>query len=102
MARSAPCSPSAGGVVPVWRDGYASGANAHAACRSVRTKLRPWSDRLSGAPGYTLWGAPIVFLSACLAIPPRYAVTLAVPVRACRSSFSVWRSCLGGWCCSSP
>jgi hypothetical protein len=25
------------------------------------------------------WGVPIVFLAVCLAIPPLYAVTLAVP-----------------------
>jgi membrane protein YqaA with SNARE-associated domain len=45
----------------------------------VRTKLRAWSDRLLALLGKPLWGAPIVFLSACLAIPPLYAVTLAVP-----------------------
>ena len=32
-----------------------------------------------GLLGKPLWGVPIVFLSACLAIPPLYAVTLAVP-----------------------
>ena len=45
----------------------------------VRTKLRAWSDRLLGLLGRPRWGVPIVFLSACLAIPPLYAVTLAVP-----------------------
>ena len=45
----------------------------------VRTRLRAWSDRLLGLLGKPLWGVPIVFLSACLAIPPLYAVTLAVP-----------------------
>jgi membrane protein YqaA with SNARE-associated domain len=45
----------------------------------VRTKLRAWSDRLLGLLGKPQWGVPIAFLSACLAIPPLYAVTLAVP-----------------------
>lgn len=45
----------------------------------VRTKVRAWSDRLLGLLGGRWTGAPIVFLSACLAIPPLYAVTLAVP-----------------------
>jgi membrane protein YqaA with SNARE-associated domain len=45
----------------------------------VRTKLRAWSDRLLGLLGGRWTGAPIVFLSACLAIPPLYLVTLAVP-----------------------
>jgi membrane protein YqaA with SNARE-associated domain len=45
----------------------------------VRTKLRAWSDRLLGLLGGRWTGGPIVFLSACLAIPPLYAVTLAVP-----------------------
>jgi membrane protein YqaA with SNARE-associated domain len=45
----------------------------------VWTKLRAWSDRLLGLLGTRRWGVPIVFLSACLAIPPLYAVTLAVP-----------------------
>jgi membrane protein YqaA with SNARE-associated domain len=45
----------------------------------VRTRLRAWSDRLLGLLGQRRWGVPIVFLSACLAIPPLYAVTLAVP-----------------------
>ena len=45
----------------------------------VRTRLRAWSDRLLGLLGERRWGVPIVFLSACLAIPPLYAVTLAVP-----------------------
>jgi membrane protein YqaA with SNARE-associated domain len=45
----------------------------------VRTRLRTWSDRLLGLLGKPLSGLPIVFLSACLAIPPLYAVTLAVP-----------------------
>jgi membrane protein YqaA with SNARE-associated domain len=45
----------------------------------VRTTLRAWSDRLLGLLGERRWGVPIVFLSACVAIPPLYAVTLAVP-----------------------
>ena len=45
----------------------------------VRTRLRAWSDRLLGLLGERRWGVPIVFLSACLAIPPLYPVTLAVP-----------------------
>ncbi len=45
----------------------------------VRTRLRAWSDRLLGLLGEHRWGVPIVFLSAFLAIPPLYAVTLAVP-----------------------
>jgi membrane protein YqaA with SNARE-associated domain len=45
----------------------------------VRTRLRAWSDRLLGLLGEHRWGIPIVFLSACLSIPPVYAVTLAVP-----------------------
>ena len=45
----------------------------------VRTKLRAWSDRLLGLLGGRWTGAPIAFLSACLAIPPLYAATLAVP-----------------------
>jgi membrane protein YqaA with SNARE-associated domain len=45
----------------------------------VRTRLRAWSDRLMGLLGERRWGMPIVFLSACLAIPPLYPVTLAVP-----------------------
>jgi membrane protein YqaA with SNARE-associated domain len=45
----------------------------------VRTRLRSWSDRLLGLLSDHRWGVPIVFLSACLAIPPLYPVTLAVP-----------------------
>jgi membrane protein YqaA with SNARE-associated domain len=45
----------------------------------VRTRLRAWSDKLMGLLGQRRWGVPIVFLSSCLAIPPLYAVTLAVP-----------------------
>jgi membrane protein YqaA with SNARE-associated domain len=45
----------------------------------VRTGLRDWSDRLLRLLGGRWSGVPIVFLSACLAIPPLYAVTLAVP-----------------------
>jgi membrane protein YqaA with SNARE-associated domain len=45
----------------------------------VRTRLRDWSDRLLRLLGGRWSGVPIVFLSACLAIPPLYAVTLAVP-----------------------
>jgi membrane protein YqaA with SNARE-associated domain len=52
---------------------------ARKAAGRVRTRLRAWSDRLLGLLGEHRWGVPIVFLSACLAIPPLYAVTLAVP-----------------------
>jgi membrane protein YqaA with SNARE-associated domain len=45
----------------------------------VRTKLRAWSDRLLELLGQRRWGVPIVFVSACLGLPPLYAVTLAVP-----------------------
>jgi membrane protein YqaA with SNARE-associated domain len=45
----------------------------------VRTKVRAWSDLLLGLLGQRRWGVPIVFLSVCFAIPPLYAVTLAVP-----------------------
>ena len=45
----------------------------------VRTKLRAWSDRLLELLSKRRWGVPIVFVSACLGIPPLYAVTLAVP-----------------------
>jgi membrane protein YqaA with SNARE-associated domain len=45
----------------------------------VRTKLRAWSDRLLGLLGERWTGVPIVFFSACVAIPPLYAVTLAIP-----------------------
>ena len=44
-----------------------------------RTKLRAWSDRIVGLLGRRWWGVLIVFLSACIYIPPLYAVTLAVP-----------------------
>ena len=43
-----------------------------------RTRLRNWSDRMLGLLGESRWGVPIVFLSACVYIPPLYAVTLAV------------------------
>jgi membrane protein YqaA with SNARE-associated domain len=43
-----------------------------------RTRLRAWSDRMVGFLG-RWWGVLIVFLSACVYIPPLYAVTLAVP-----------------------
>jgi membrane protein YqaA with SNARE-associated domain len=46
---------------------------------SVRTKLRAWSDRMMGLLGERRWGVPIVLLSACVGLPPLYAVTLAVP-----------------------
>jgi membrane protein YqaA with SNARE-associated domain len=42
------------------------------------SRLRRWSDRLLGLLGESRWGVAIVFLSACLYIPPLYAVTLAV------------------------
>ncbi len=45
----------------------------------VRTKLRAWSDRMMGLLGERRWGVPIVLLSACVGLPPLYAVTLAVP-----------------------
>jgi membrane protein YqaA with SNARE-associated domain len=45
----------------------------------VRTKLRAWSDRMLELLGERRWGVPIVFLSACVGLPPLYAVTLAVP-----------------------
>jgi membrane protein YqaA with SNARE-associated domain len=44
-----------------------------------RTRLRAWSDRMLGFLGKRGWGVLIVFLSACVYIPPLYAVTLAVP-----------------------
>jgi len=43
-----------------------------------RTRLRNWSDRMLALLGRSRWGVPIVFLSACVYIPPLYAVTLAV------------------------
>ena len=43
-----------------------------------RTRLRGWSDRMFGLLGEPRWGAAIVFLSACVYVPPLYAVTLAV------------------------
>jgi membrane protein YqaA with SNARE-associated domain len=45
----------------------------------VRTKLRAWSDRLLELLGERRWGVPIVFISACVGLPPLYAVSLAVP-----------------------
>jgi len=68
----------------------------------VRTRLRAWSDRLLGLLGNHRWGVPIVFLSACLAIPPLYPVTLAVP--ATRMSVIPFGVAVfsGGWCCFSP
>ena len=44
-----------------------------------RTRLRAWSDRMLGLLSKRWWGVLIVFLSACVYIPPLYAVTLAVP-----------------------
>jgi membrane protein YqaA with SNARE-associated domain len=44
-----------------------------------RTRLRAWSDRMIGFLGKRWWGVLIVFLSACVYVPPLYAVTLAVP-----------------------
>ena len=43
-----------------------------------RTRLRGWSDRMFGLLGEPRWGAAIVFLSACVYVPPLYPVTLAV------------------------
>jgi membrane protein YqaA with SNARE-associated domain len=43
-----------------------------------RTRLRAWSDRMIEFL-CKRWGVLIVFLSACIYIPPLYAVTLAVP-----------------------
>ena len=43
-----------------------------------RTRLRGWSDRMFGLLGKSRWGVAIVFLSACVYVPPLYAVTLAV------------------------
>jgi len=43
-----------------------------------RTRLRGWSDRMLGLLGESRWGIVIVFLSACVYVPPLYAVTLAV------------------------
>jgi membrane protein YqaA with SNARE-associated domain len=45
----------------------------------VRTRPRAWSDRMVGLLGKRWWGVLIVFVSACVYIPPLYAVTLAVP-----------------------
>src|SRR4029450_6086696 len=45
----------------------------------VRTKLRAWSDRMMGLLDERRWGVPIVLLSACVGLPPLYAVSLAVP-----------------------
>ena len=43
-----------------------------------RTRLRGWSDRMFGLLGEPRWGAAIVFLSACVYVPPLHPVTLAV------------------------
>jgi membrane protein YqaA with SNARE-associated domain len=43
-----------------------------------RTRLRGWSDRMLGLLGESRWGVAVVFLSACLYVPPLYPVTLAV------------------------
>ena len=43
-----------------------------------RTRLRGWSDRMMGLLGESRWGVAIVFLSACVYVPPLYPVTLAV------------------------
>jgi membrane protein YqaA with SNARE-associated domain len=45
---------------------------------TVRTAVRGWSDRMTGLLGDSRWGAAIVFLSACVFIPPLYPLTLAV------------------------
>ena len=44
----------------------------------VRTTVRGWSDRMMGLLGESRWGVAIVFLSACVFIPPLYPLTLAV------------------------
>ena len=44
----------------------------------VRTTVRGWSDRMMGLLGESRWGVVIVFLSACVYVPPLYPVTLAV------------------------
>jgi membrane protein YqaA with SNARE-associated domain len=44
-----------------------------------RTWLRVWSDRMLALLDKRWWGVLIVFLSACVYVPPLYAVTLAVP-----------------------
>ena len=43
-----------------------------------RTRLRGWTDRMMGLLGESRWGVVIVFLSACVYVPPLYPVTLAV------------------------
>ena len=42
------------------------------------TRVRGWSDHMMGLLGESRWGVAIVFLSACVYIPPLYPVTLAV------------------------
>jgi membrane protein YqaA with SNARE-associated domain len=44
----------------------------------VRTTVRGWSDRMMGLIGESRWGVAIVFLSACVFIPPLYPLTVAV------------------------
>ena len=44
----------------------------------VRTTVRGWSDRMMGLLGRSRSGVAIVFLSACVFIPPLYPLTLAV------------------------
>jgi len=44
----------------------------------VRTTVRGWSDRMMGLLGESRWGVAIVFLSACVFIPPLYPLTFAV------------------------
>jgi hypothetical protein len=68
----------------------------------VRTKLRAWSDRMMGLLGERRWGVPIVLLSACVGLPPLYAVTLAVP--ATKMSVILFGAAvlLGAWCCFWP
>jgi hypothetical protein len=62
----------------------------------VRTRLRAWSDRMVGFLGKRWWGVLIVFLFACVGLPPLYAVTLAVPAtRMSVISFGV--AVLLGW-----
>ncbi|WP_328306234.1 exopolysaccharide biosynthesis protein [Actinomycetospora sp. NBC_00405] len=44
----------------------------------VRTTVRVRSDRMMGLLGESRWGVAVVFLSACVFIPPLYPLTLAV------------------------
>ena len=68
----------------------------------VRTTVRGWSDRMIELLGESRWGVAIVFLSACVFIPPLYPLTFAVAGRGCPSSPSALLSSSGGCCCSWP